>query len=127
MRKITYKDIVILMRAINSVADVYEKALADEQIPVFSDCGGSYLESSEIRTIISLLKIIDNPDQDIDLVAVMRSCIGNFTDNELVEIRLCNRIGTFYDALKQSSRRKRTKLFENAKAVPKYARVHSSS
>lgn len=101
-RKITYKDIVILMRAVNGVADIYERALSEQQIPVFSDCDGSYLETSEIKTIMSLLKIIDNPDQDIDLVAVMRSSIGNFTDNELVEIRLCNKIGTFYDALQKA-------------------------
>ena len=101
-RKITYKDIVILMRAVNGVADIYERALSEQQIPVFSDCGGSYLETSEIKTIMSLLKIIDNPDQDIDLVAVMRSSIGDFTDNELVEIRLCNKTGTFYDALQKA-------------------------
>lgn len=101
-RNITYKDIVILMRAVNGVADIYERVLSEQQIPVFSDCDGSYLETREIKTILSLLKIIDNPDQDIDLVAVMRSNIGNFTDNELVEIRLCDKIGTFYDALQKA-------------------------
>ena len=57
-------------------------------MPVFSDSSAEYLESIEIQTIMSLLKIIDNPLQEIPLVAVMRSMIGGFTDNDLVEIRL---------------------------------------
>ena len=129
MRKITYKDIVILRGAINKVANIYEKALADLQIPVFSDCGGSYLETGEIRTIMSLLKIVDNPDQDIDLVAVLRSSIGGFTDNELVEIRLCNRAGTFYDALIDASKenekiQKFLKMLKQFQNMQEYTPLH---
>lgn len=75
-RNITYKDIVILLRATLNLAPIYEKSLNDLSIPVFSDTGASYLESVEIQTIMSLLKIIDNPMQDIPLVSVMRSQIG---------------------------------------------------
>lgn len=75
-RNITYKDIVILLRATLNLAPIYEKSLNDLNIPVFSDTGSSYLESVEIQTIMSLLKIIDNPMQDIPLVSVMRSPIG---------------------------------------------------
>lgn len=75
-RNITYKDIVILLRATLNLAPIYEKSLNDLNIPVFSDTGASYLESVEIQTIMSLLKIIDNPMQDIPLVSVMRSQIG---------------------------------------------------
>lgn len=75
-RNITYKDIVILLRATLNLAPIYEKSLNDLSIPVFSDTGASYLESVEIQTVMSLLKIIDNPMQDIPLVSVMRSQIG---------------------------------------------------
>ena len=75
-RNINYKDIVILLRATLNLAPIYEKSLNDLNIPVFSDTGASYLESVEIQTIMSLLKIIDNPMQDIPLVSVMRSPIG---------------------------------------------------
>ena len=74
-RNITYKDIVILLRATLNLAPIYEKSLNDLNIPVFSDTGASYLESVEIQTVMSLLKIIDNPMQDIPLVSVMRSPI----------------------------------------------------
>ena len=75
-RNIMHRDIVILLRATLNLAPIYEKSLNDLNIPVFSDTGASYLESVEIQTIMSLLKIIDNPMQDIPLVSVMRSPIG---------------------------------------------------
>lgn len=103
-RKITYHDMVILLRAVSGASDVFERELMKQQIPVFSDCGGSYLESSEIATIMSILKVIDNPDQDIELVAVLRSAIGNFTDNELVQIRLMDKTSSFYTALEKAQK-----------------------
>lgn len=83
-RDISYKDIVILLRTTSNVSNVYEQELIKNDIPVFSDSSGEYLDSIEIETIMSLLKIIDNPMQDIPLVCVLRSCIGNFTDDELI-------------------------------------------
>ncbi len=48
---------------------------------------------------MSLLKIIDNPINDIALVTVLRSMIGNFTDNELIKIRIAKPKGNFYEAM----------------------------
>lgn len=87
-RNIAYKDIVILLRATSTPAPVYEKALNHIGLPVFSDIGAGYLESTEIQVIMSLLKIIDNPMQDIPLATVLRSNIGGFSDNDLIEIKL---------------------------------------
>ena len=101
-RKLQYKDIVILLRATSNIAQIYEKELIEKNIPVFSDSGSEYLDSIEIQTIMSLLKIIDNPMQDIPLVSVMRSIIGNFTDNDLIKIRLFNKKGYYYEALKKA-------------------------
>lgn len=98
-RTIEPKDIVILLRATASLAPIYEKELSDFDLPVFSDSSTSYLESSEIETILSLLKIIDNPMQDIPLVVVLRSVIGGFTDNDLITIRLTDRNCSFYEAI----------------------------
>lgn len=58
-----------------------------------------YLETTEIQVIMSLLKIIDNPVDDIALVTVLRSMIGGFTDNELIEIRLMNSNKSFYSSM----------------------------
>lgn len=97
-RKITYKDIVILLRATSTLAPIYEKELTELDIPVFSDTSSEFLDSIEIQTILCVLKIVDNPMQDIPFVSVLRSSIGGFSDDELVKIRLCNKESNFYEA-----------------------------
>lgn len=87
-RKIQYRDIVILLRTIKGSSEIYEKELSNLNIPVFSDNSNSYLETEEIQVILSVLKIIDNPNNDIPLVNSLRSNIFGFTDNELIEIKL---------------------------------------
>ena len=92
----------ILLRSPKSVASIYEKELMDEGIPVFSDITTEYLNTIEIDTVMSLLKIIDNPLQDIPFVTVLRSEIGGFTDNELIEIRLVDRNISYYRAFEKA-------------------------
>lgn len=110
-RKISYRDIAILLRSTSNTAPIYEKELNELDLPVFSDSSSTYLESIEIETMMSLLKIIDNPMQDIPLVTVLRSTIGNFTDNDLIEIRLADKKCSFYEAMLKS----RTKVDDEIK------------
>lgn len=99
-RKITYKDIVVLLRSTKVAAPIFEKEISNLNMPVFSDVSSEYLDTIEIQTIMSLLKVIDNPMQDIPLVTVLRSSIGGLTDNELVQIRGKNKEISFYESLK---------------------------
>ena len=101
-RDIAYKDISILLRSTKDKASIYEQALINLDIPVFSDSNQEYLDSIEIQTIMSVLKIIDNPMQDIPLVTVLRSNIGKFTDNELVQIRLSDKYDNFYNCMQKA-------------------------
>ena len=101
-RDIKYRDIAILLRSTKAKAPIFEKELIEKDIPVYSDMSSEYIDTMEIQTILSLLKIIDNPMQDIPLVTVMRSSIGKFTDNELVEIRLADQHSDFYTTLLKS-------------------------
>ncbi len=98
-RKIMYKDICVLLRATSVSAPIYEKEISELELPVFSDTSSTYLESMEVQTIMALLKIIDNPMQDIPLVTVLRSNIGKFNDDELIQIRLADRNCTFFEAM----------------------------
>ena len=98
-RPIKAKDICVLLRATSVLAPIYEKEISDLNIPVFSDSSSTYLESMEVETIMSLLKVIDNPMQDIPLVTVLRSNIFGFTDNDLIEIRLSDRKCSFYESM----------------------------
>jgi len=99
-RNAELKDIAILLRTTSQLANVYEKELKALGITSFSDVGNSYFEEIEVKTIIAMLTIIDNPNNDIPLVTVLRSMIGGFTDNELLEVRLENKGVGFYEALK---------------------------
>lgn len=101
-RDIRFKDIVILLRSTKNKANVFEKELTSRNINVYSDTSQEYLESYEIQVIMDLLKIIDNPYQDIPLVHVMLSCIGMFTEDDLLEIRLCDQNDDFYMAMLKS-------------------------
>lgn len=83
-------------------------------IPVFTDGGGEYLDTVEIQTVMNLLKILDNPLDDISLVSVLRSAIFGFSDNELIEIRLLNRDKKFWDSLIDASQ-----ILENNKLKEK--------
>lgn len=98
-RKVKPSDICILLRATSVLAPIYEKEISELNLPVFSDSSDTYLESMEVETIINLLKVIDNPMQDIPLVSVLRSSIFDFNDNDLLEIRLVDRKSTFYEAM----------------------------
>ncbi|GAA0739724.1 helicase-exonuclease AddAB subunit AddA [Clostridium oceanicum] len=99
-RNIEYKDIVILLRTTSNWAPTFMEELNEEGIPVFADTNSGYFESSEIKTIVSLLQIIDNPIQDIPLLSVMRSPIASFSDEELIDIRMINKNIPFYECMK---------------------------
>ncbi len=101
-RKVKPSDICILLRATSVLAPIYEKEISELNLPVFSDSSDTYLEAMEVETIMNLLKVIDNPMQDIPLVSVLRSSIFGFTDNDLIEIRLVDRKSTFYEAMQKA-------------------------
>ncbi|MGV8983075.1 helicase-exonuclease AddAB subunit AddA [Clostridium sp.] len=98
-RFVDYKDIVILLRATSNWAPSFLEELKIEGIPVYADTGTGYFNTIEIQIIMSLLQIIDNPRQDIPMLSVLRSPIGGFTSEELVDIRIGQREITFYEAM----------------------------
>jgi ATP-dependent helicase/nuclease subunit A len=104
-RPARYSDIVILMRATRGWSDVFAEELSLHGIPVYSDTGSGYFKTIEISTILSLLQIIDNPLQDIPLLAVLRSPISGFGTEELIDIRLCDREVTFFEAMVKTATR----------------------
>jgi len=87
-KKIEYKDIVILLRSVVNWAGIFEERFNKEDIPFYYDGGKGYYDALEVRILVNLLRLIDNIRQDIPLLSVMRSPIGNFTTEELLEIRL---------------------------------------
>ncbi|WP_066889351.1 helicase-exonuclease AddAB subunit AddA [Clostridium nigeriense] len=102
-RPLKYKDIVILLRATKNWSEIFLEELGYEGIPIYADTGTGYFETIEIRTIMSLLKIIDNPMQDVPMISVLRSPLVGFTAEELGDIRLLNKEKYFYEIISDVS------------------------
>lgn len=83
----SYGDFCILLRTAKNVSSVYANALSERDIPVFSPETGGFFEAAEISFILSLLRVLDNPVQDIPLAAVMLSPLFGFSAGELADIR----------------------------------------
>lgn len=98
-RPAEYRDIVILMRTTMNWADVFVDELALMGIPAYADTGIGYFRTVEVETMLSLLQIIDNPFQDIPMLAVLRSPIGGFSTDDLADIRLADRSASIYEAM----------------------------
>lgn len=98
-RNLQYRDIVILLRSMPWAPQMMEE-LKKQGIPVYANLSSGYFEATEVSVILSLLKVIDNPYQDIPLAAVLRSPIVYLDENELALIRTSDKKGTYYDAVK---------------------------
>ncbi|PAE25375.1 helicase-exonuclease AddAB subunit AddA [Bacillus sp. 7894-2] len=97
-RPAKYRDIVILLRSMTWAPQIMEE-FKQQGIPVYANLSSGYFEATEVAIMMSLLKVIDNPYQDIPLASVLRSPILGLTEEELAHIRIQNKRGSFYEAL----------------------------
>lgn len=105
MRPIRYGDIAVLSTT-NSAVNEVEDELEQLNISYISESGQSYLSTYEVSTVLSFLQIIDNPLQDVPLIAVMLSKMFNFTPDELAKIRACKKKKCrYYNALCEAAKR----------------------
>ncbi|AXU60193.1 helicase-exonuclease AddAB, AddA subunit [Clostridioides difficile 824] len=102
-RPVEFRDIVILLRATSTWAPVFADELMNMDIPTYADVGVGYFDTIEIKTILSLLQIIDNPMQDIPLISVLKSPIFGFTPEDLIDIRVQSKDKIFYEVLKSTA------------------------
>ncbi len=98
LRKANYGDFTILLRSVANKAPALVNELKLQGIPVNLNTN-NFTESIEISTFLSLLKVIDNPKNDIALACVLMSPIFRFTADKLAEIRLLKKDGDLYSAL----------------------------
>lgn len=97
-RPARYSDIVILVRSIAGTGEIINDELMKSGIPGNIASKSGYFKTLEISTIISYLKIIDNPMQDIPLAAVLKSPMVGISDEELANIRVCgDKEGSLYE------------------------------
>ncbi len=101
LRNAEYSDFAILLRSIKGRAWKYAMALDKFGIPAEIPVADDFFESYEISVMVSLLAVVDNPHQDIPLIAVLRSPFFGFTLDELTDIRTKNRKCDLFDAVKE--------------------------
>ncbi len=99
LRPVRYSDIVILLRSLSGYADVLAEVLRDSGIPAHAVSATGYFSAVEVQTVLSYLRILDNPRQDIPLAAVLRSPIVGMTDEELAQVRLVSREESFHECV----------------------------
>ncbi len=99
LRPATYRDCCILLRSANRPAHDYVRELTALGIPAWADTTGGFFEAPEVNTALSLLRVIDNPMQDIPLLSVMMCPIYGFTADDMAKIRLKARAGRLYPAV----------------------------
>ncbi len=97
-RPITYKDITVLLRSPTGRAECFEEAFEQQAIPYHTDAGSGLFFTLEMKMLISILRIIDNPKQDIPLLGVLRCPLFGFSEDELLQIKRQGGM-VFHDAL----------------------------
>jgi ATP-dependent helicase/nuclease subunit A len=105
-RKASYRDVVILMRATSVSANIFLEEFSKLEIPAFADNSTGYFETVEVRTMVSLLRIIDNPLQDVPLLSALRSPMFAFSEEELASLRLLDKDDFLYNCLMKSEEEK---------------------
>lgn len=88
LRPVSYKDIVVLLRTNSGWDEEFKKVFSEEGIPSYITSKTGYFKTAEIRTILQLLRVLDNPLQDIPLFGVLRSVFGGFDDEEVSLIKI---------------------------------------
>lgn len=112
LRRCRFSDFCILLRSMKDRAILFEDEFKRQGIPLWSDVSAGYFDSEEVVIVLSLLKILDNPLQDVALLSVLFSPFYSFTPDEIAEIRLCARTEPFYIALKLSAEQGNTKALK---------------
>jgi len=98
-RPFRYSDAALLVPTRNhnlTIIDIFKRL----QIPIVVNDAQNYFQTTEIRIMMALLSIIDNPYQDIPLVAVLRSPIVGLDENQLVYLRIQNKTSDYFQALR---------------------------
>lgn len=100
IRPLKYSDIAILARTRDNNTDIVSY-FSKVNVPVMVTDAQNYFQTTELQIMMAMLNIVDNPYQDIPLVAVLRSPIVGLNEEELAEIRLVDKRNMYYTAIQK--------------------------
>lgn len=99
-RAVEYSDMVVLLRGIAGRAEIFAKAFHQVGVPLLASRAG-FLTALEVSDVLNLLRLLDNPLQDLPLLAVLRSPLVGLSATELAQIRIAERRGLLWTALQK--------------------------
>ncbi len=114
-----YRDVAILLRAMTGWTQPFVKAFEEEGVPLLVASQTGYFSASEVQVVLAMLRVLDNPNQDIPLTTLLRSPIGGFSDEDLAKIRAADEKLPFSACVRQSA--------EGTLTVPEELRKRLSS
>lgn len=127
LRHVRYSDMVILMRSTRNTAEIFQEELAFAGIPAYSDHDNGYFHANEIKTVIGLLNVINNPLQDIYLLTVLCAPFYAFTADELAQILSEGKKDSFYHSLCLDKSNKTKQFLNDLQRWRKLAKVMPAS
>ncbi|MCM1058122.1 MAG: helicase-exonuclease AddAB subunit AddA [Firmicutes bacterium] len=135
LRPAEYRDMVILLRATSGWDEEFKEVLEEEGIPVYITSKTGYFGATEVQELLQLLRVLDNPRQDIPLFGVMKSVFGGFTEEEIALIRSGSRKGTLFEAVEhfaadvitESAEKMEKSAEERTEAAEENAEYHKNS
>lgn len=132
-RPCTYGDFAILMGRYKTNAFIYKKALDAAGVPYIAREDGAFTDYYEVKLILSLLRVIDNPYKNLDMAAVLTLPPYNFTPDELCELKLSGKAEgekphqSLYSGLKTYAEKneKAKKFYNELKELREFSSEHS--
>ena len=101
LRPVRFSDMVILLRSNSGWDEEFKEVLEEEGIPVYITSKTGYFAAAEVQELLQLLRVLDNPTQDIPLFGVMKSVFGGFSEEEIALIRSRRKGCSLYEALRE--------------------------
>lgn len=119
IRRPTYGDFAVMLRSAKGSAPVIVKALNDRGIPAYSEEKESAFDTLEVKILLNLLRVINNPTSDIALLSVLCSPIYGFTPDELAQMRAKSRRKSLFASLEaiQSQSKKASAFLSQLEAL----------
>lgn len=97
-RDIKPSDVVILLRSMNN-ANVFKEALNKRNISVYMESSNEYFDNYEVLFVINMLKVINNPYDDVALMSILTSPVINISYDKIAEARSVNKYISLYENL----------------------------
>lgn len=115
LRPVKYSDMVILLRTNSGWDEEFKEVLEEEGIPVYITSKTGYFGATEVQELLQVLRVLDNPRQDIPLFGVMKSVFGGFGEEEIALIRSAHKGCSLYEAVKRFADEEEQRLQEKVR------------